>query len=122
MDYKELLNDERWKKKRDEILHRDGHRCKIKGCCSTKELQVHHYFYIGDTPPWEYSNDCLITLCGFHHRQYHKYLRKTEKQLCLTLQTKGFMLGDLLALSSLMETDLDFTQSLLRTLRDMQNG
>jgi len=32
------------------------------------------------------------------------------------------MLGDLLALSTLFDTDAEFTQSLLSTLRDMQNG
>jgi len=123
MEYEELLKDERWQAKRKAILHRDNHQCKIKGCRSKKGLDVHHYFYMSkDLAPWEYSDDCLLTLCRYHHSQYHDLVAKMEARLCLTLKTKGFMLGDLLALSTLFDTDAEFTQSLLSTLRDMQNG
>jgi hypothetical protein len=45
-----------------------------------------------------------------------------EKRLTLTLKTKGFMLGDLLALSTMIDTKIGFTKSLLKTLRDFQDG
>lgn len=122
MEYSELLKDERWKRKRDEVLRRDNYECQIKGCYSKKNLEAHHLFYLGNLNPWEYSNECLVTLCGYHHQEYHDLIAATEQRLCLTLKTKGFMLGDLLSLSTLLDTDFEFTQSLLKTLRDMQHG
>jgi hypothetical protein len=45
-----------------------------------------------------------------------------EKALTATLRIKGFLLGDIMALSSLVDTDIEFTESLLKVLRDQQNG
>jgi hypothetical protein len=41
--YKELLKRPEWKRKRMEILNRDGHRC--TNCGNGKNLQTHHRQY-----------------------------------------------------------------------------
>ena len=35
------------------------------------ELHVHHKYYILGRKPWEYPNDCLITLCSDCHEKLH---------------------------------------------------
>jgi hypothetical protein len=75
LDYKELLLDERWKKKRLEIINRDHGSCFI--CKSNLELHVHHrqyHFYTSANRfrlPWEYEQHLLITLCKKCHTKGH---------------------------------------------------
>lgn len=66
MDYKELLLDPRWQKKRLEILQRDGWSCRI---CSDKTttLHVHHRRYKRNANPWDYDGEDLVTLCAYCH-------------------------------------------------------
>lgn len=64
--YSEKLKDPRWQKKRLEILERDNWEC--KSCSDTENtLHVHHKFYENKKEPWEYDNECLITLCADCH-------------------------------------------------------
>lgn len=65
MKYAEKLMDERWKKRRDEIVSRDGGKC--QHCGSDEHLQVHHKNYIQKLEPWDYPDSLLQTLC----RQCH---------------------------------------------------
>lgn len=74
-EYDQLLKTPQWGAKREEILLRDGHRC--KNCQSTKGLQVHHrqYHMIKTqefVKPWEYSNRYLVTLCETCHMAGHQ--------------------------------------------------
>lgn len=102
---------------------RDNWKCTVPGCHERFDnIQVHHLYYIKGLKPWEYSNDCLTCLCGRHHAEYHQKIAEAEKRLALTLKTKGFMLGDLLALSTMIDTKVGFCKSLLKTLRDFQDG
>lgn len=71
MDYKEKLQDERWKSRRREIVYRDKHRCKICGSDSTL-LNVHHLYYTKGAEPWEYPDGALVTLCPRCHDWVHK--------------------------------------------------
>jgi len=65
-EYLQQLRDPRWQKKRLEILNRDNFTCQY--ClCKDKELQVHHRYYDKDKLPWEYDDDCFITLCNDCH-------------------------------------------------------
>lgn len=57
--------DPRWKKRRDEIVVRDGHKC--QECGSTVGLQVHHRYYRKNRDPWDYPDFCLVTLCDGCH-------------------------------------------------------
>jgi hypothetical protein len=64
-NYRELLKDPRWQKKRLFILERDGWQCQF---CPDKEstLHVHHTKYFpGD--PWDTPDGYLVTLCESCH-------------------------------------------------------
>lgn len=78
MDYKEKLEDARWKARRREILDRDRHRCML---CGEKDeillghhavLNVHHLRYEKGKEPWEYPDSDLVTLCHKCHGTIHE--------------------------------------------------
>jgi len=125
ISYKEQLRDRRWQIKRNKILERDKYECQNKNCKhkpdNTILLHVHHLDYIEDKMAWDYPDDMLITLCEKCHDS--EQLRpKEEKYLLNTLRMRGFLLCDLLALSTKIEIDKGFTATLLKVLRDYQNG
>lgn len=120
MTWDEQLLTIEWDKKRTEILIRDNFTCQIPGCLRKASLHVHHRLYLG-IKAWEYPNDLLVTLCDSHHKQYHDNVEELEQKLCDTLKMKGFMLAELLALNTHLHND-QFAQSLLKVLRDVQNG
>ena len=62
MNYKEKLEDIRWKRRRDEILDLDHHKCRLCGCRDSI-LNVHHVRYHKGKEPWQYSSTELVTLC-----------------------------------------------------------
>jgi 5-methylcytosine-specific restriction endonuclease McrA len=80
-EYDRLLQDERWKNKRNNILNRDNHKC--QWCGKTTDLQIHHKYYNvypngNKANPWDYPDDALMTLCDACHKKYHnKYKVKT---------------------------------------------
>ena len=65
MNYKEQLNDPRWKSQAKRIKQRDV-ICQI--CGEGNNLQVHHLYYDFEKKPWEYEDDYLITLCKECHK------------------------------------------------------
>lgn len=67
--YSELLLDNRWLKKRKEIIARDSFKC--TKCKCKNILQVHHKRYVSGKKPWQYSNNDLITLCINCHKEEH---------------------------------------------------
>ena len=73
--YGELLFREEWKVKREMILIRDNHTCQF--CGSQENLQVHHrqYHFVERLGvfklPWDYPNECLITICEKCHNKGH---------------------------------------------------
>jgi hypothetical protein len=80
--YRDLLNTEEWKAKRQIIIQRDGYCC--TKCGKTKSnnyaelleqctlLHVHHQYYIKNHLPWEYDDSALITLCNWCHWKLHE--------------------------------------------------
>lgn len=120
ISYSEKLKDPRWQIKRLRIFERDNFACRV---CYRKdmELQVHHIDYFPGVDPWDYPNHMLTTLCKEHH-EFELGREKVDKYLITTLKSNGFLVPDLLALSCKCDTDEDFVQALLNTLRDMQNG
>lgn len=74
--YGAALLDERWKKKRREILERDRHQC--ANCQATEQLQVHHRQYHFQIKvrkfkePWDYPSELMITLCEPCHQRGHQ--------------------------------------------------
>ncbi|EIM72427.1 hypothetical protein A3SI_19770 [Nitritalea halalkaliphila LW7] len=83
--YREQLLDPRWKRLRQQILHRDGCQCRV--CGSAEALQVHHrqyhvFRYSGDwKAPWQYPARLLVTLCARCHAAGHAEYRVPIKQL-----------------------------------------
>lgn len=77
--YGASLLDQRWKKRRGEILERDRFQC--VNCEATTKLQVHHRQYHFDIKirkfrdPWDYPDVLMITLCESCHQRGH-YLYK----------------------------------------------
>ncbi len=122
MTYKEKLRLPQWQKKRNAILDRDSYTCQNPTCgCTTKNLQVHHTFYIKGIDPWDYPDDFLKTLCEDCH-QKETGREELERHLSNTLKMKGFFVSDLLAMSCKLENDVRFTKFLLHVLRQYQNG
>lgn len=70
VEYNKQLKDPRWKQKRLKIIVRDNNKC--LNCGTSKNLQVHHTFYINGNKPWEYENYSLLTLCSSCHNSHHK--------------------------------------------------
>lgn len=72
--YREDLNDERWKRKREKILKIHSYRCP---CGSRENLQIHHKYY-NKYPDgswaraWDYPDNALMVLCDDCHKKYHK--------------------------------------------------
>jgi 5-methylcytosine-specific restriction endonuclease McrA len=63
-EYQKKMQDPRWIAKREEIIERDGKKCKNCGRDYKKvTLQVHHIEYKYGVDPWNYPNENLITLC-----------------------------------------------------------
>jgi hypothetical protein len=94
-NYRELLKDPRWQKKRLEVLQRDEFTCQ---CCpdNTSTLHVHHAKYFPGMP-WECPNEYLITLCESCHEaeermkseniyEYVSDCRLTRLQLVVLLE------------------------------------
>lgn len=68
-NYKEQLADNRWLRKKTEILIRDNYTC--QKCGATSYLNVHHINYEKGKLAWEYPDDNLITLCRDCHERTH---------------------------------------------------
>jgi hypothetical protein len=56
--------------KRKRVLARDKHRCRVPGCRSAQNLEVHHIRHRAHGGSSTMSN--LVTLCGGHHALYHE--------------------------------------------------
>lgn len=120
MTYAEKCKDPRWQKLRNSVLERDKYTCQSFDCRRTDlPLEVHHLDYLPGLNPWEYSPDMLLTLCEKCHDKERGRV-KMETHLATTLKLKGFLLSDLLAFSCKLETNQQFTKSLLNILRDFQ--
>jgi hypothetical protein len=67
MTYSEKLKDPRWQKIRLKVLERDNFTCV---CCdeTTKQLHVHHCYYVSKREPWDYHTNTLVTLCADCHK------------------------------------------------------
>lgn len=68
--YDSLLKKKEWTLKRRIIFKRDGFKCTV--CGKTSALQAHHTYYLTNTPPWDYPDDALLTLCCFCHDKFHR--------------------------------------------------
>ena len=69
MTYEEQLKDERWQKKRKEVLDAKGYACAI--CGKRSDLQIHHLEYKSGKMAWEYPMSNFVVLCSKHHKEIH---------------------------------------------------
>ncbi len=73
--YDYLLHSPQWLSCRERILRRDNHKC--QWCKTADNLQIHHKYYC-KLPnkhlvnPWEYKDDCFMTLCKDCHDKWHE--------------------------------------------------
>jgi hypothetical protein len=81
MKYSDQLKTVDWEIKRNEILERDGFKCKL--CKETNNLNVHHFYYMSNLKAWEYPNEALITYCETCHNKWHEFKLKLDKELCI---------------------------------------
>lgn len=64
--YQSYLRSPEWQIKRDSVLSRDDHKCRI--CGSTKDLHVHHLTY---DRVYDESLYDLVTVCKECHKLIH---------------------------------------------------
>lgn len=76
-EYRELLKDGRWQRKRLEIMQRDDFKC--TKCGTTNDLNVHHLRYIDGRKPWEYEDADLVTLCRDCHKATHEEMERKQQ-------------------------------------------
>lgn len=57
-------------KTRSFVLFRDGHRCTVPGCRSSRFIEVHHIEHLEDGGDHRATN--LTSLCGGHHDAHHR--------------------------------------------------
>jgi hypothetical protein len=66
-EYTTFMASPEWRRQRERVLRRDGHRC--QGCGGRRGLEAHHLWYakpLPDTPDWG-----ITTLCAGCHTATH---------------------------------------------------
>lgn len=79
-EYRKYIRSEEWKKKCQQRIEIDGHKCVMCGRLEKNcrnGLQVHHinYFRLGNEDVY---ND-LISLCGGDHIRIHRYYDRVRE-------------------------------------------
>lgn len=100
MNYKQQLNDIRWKEKSRQVKERDNFVCQKCGANSKtlpkdSNLNVHHIRYLKNTLLWDYPNEYLITLCKACHLNEHVDLHVLDSTIEEML-TSGLFARDVL--------------------------
>ena len=81
MSYEEQLKTDEWREKRNAIIYRDMGMC--QHCMTSKNLDVHHKYYLEGKKAWEYPDAALLTLCRSCHSNFHKWLNVKVQQTSL---------------------------------------
>lgn len=106
--YKDQLNDNRWLARREEIISRDGHKCRGSNCDKQLDgenppLQVHHKYYEKGLYAWEYPDHALITLCAECHSVETELLIRAYPRLLRALSFAGYTAIDIVELCEKIE-------------------
>ena len=80
-NYGKKLKDNRWQRKRLEIMSRDGFECQKCHVSDHGMLAVHHRHYIPGREPWDYPGELLVTLCNNCHKQEEAIVPKVQDVL-----------------------------------------
>ena len=83
--YEKYIKSKAWSKKRAQYWARAGRSCKVKGCGSTSDLQVHHHTYerLGKENLFD-----LVGVCKSHHEEIHALHDATGREESLTRVTE----------------------------------
>ena len=107
--YSDKLRDPRWQQKRLKLLEATEWKC--QSCESgTTNLQVHHQYYLRNTDPWDYEDDCYKVLCENCHEIYQKSMESAHKFIARS--------NLILALEKMSETS-EKEQALFCTVADV---
>lgn len=95
--YSEKRKDPRWQKKRLEVMERDEWTC--QQCFGSETtLNVHHRWYERGHDPWDYPDECFLTLCEDCHGNETADMPSAEHLLVVALKRR-FLSGDLHSLA-----------------------
>lgn len=99
MTYAEKLKDQRWQKKRLELLEAAEWKCQNDCCRNEKDkptLHVHHKLYLRKTDPWDYEDWAYQVLCDECHETEQRLMETAHSMLAKIpyLQTVLVMLED----------------------------
>ena len=94
ISYNEKFKDPRWQKRRLEILNKDEWCCQICGD-NESTLHVHHRWYENGKDPWDYTDECLTTLCEDCHETETTEMPKVCNSLVHALK-RNFFSADIL--------------------------
>lgn len=121
MSYKDELLHPLWQKRKLEIFTRDKFTCQV--CFRTDlPLHVHHRYYNENTPPWDYPDDALITLCEPCHNTEHLVGRNLNNDdLISIIKGQRMLVGMVTQLCVLTEEDEGFELELMKFLRERIN-
>jgi hypothetical protein len=82
-DYRQQLDDERWKKTSRAVRSRAGWRCfdcrqLYKDLAAGEYLEVHHTYYRFPRAAWQYPLESLVAVCGECHRKRDNRHRRMD--------------------------------------------
>lgn len=102
-NYSDLLKHPNWQKKRLLILERDNWTCQS---CGDKEsmLHVHHFRYLPNNKPWEYSDEFLITLCQYCHKEEEEFIKSVNAKFVALSRNAFFPIGKMYRVAHMMAT------------------
>ena len=85
--YQDMLNSERWKQKRQEILERDDYTC--RSCQRKTATEVHHICYYTNSHPADYPGHLLRSFCTECHQREHEMQAYVNTRLGVALRSMG---------------------------------
>lgn len=86
---------------RQEVLIRDGHKCRWPGCRVSRYLEVHHIKRYADYPFFRFKVSNCISLCKIHHKKV------TGKEEQYEIMFYKILLGDVISDIRIDENKLD---------------
>jgi len=89
LQYRKLLRSPEWKAKREEIVKRDGYKCRV--CNKDEVIEVHHCYYQGNTLPWEYPDESLVTLCDLCHDRETAWQKEIKANFVAAFCARGVL-------------------------------
>jgi hypothetical protein len=97
--YSEKLKDQRWQRKRLQLLEEANWKCQRARCESLNpekdSLHIHHKFYLRNTDPWDYPEHAYYVVCEKCHAIVQHRMEISHEALALEdmLAWATYMLG-----------------------------